>query len=423
MSKRCLFVIRDFPRPVLSAAAVLRAEEALSGTHTSGILVAEGLARRGHEIGIYIMHGQVLVESAVRGFDTLQAAADWIGSGTVIWLSYGDDSILDRLSAVDLKPVVWTHIAAPWSDRAWLESGRIAGIVTVSDSARLPMLRSAKHECVGRIYNPLPPFFASAPAKRADRFERRLVVYAGAAGTSKGLHRLLEMWRFAHQTDPCAKLVLAGTGQLYGNERQLGPLGIAAPDFEARYVEPITAQFGSLKNAGIEAVGLLKPHELRHLYASSSVGVVNMNWHEYTETFCCAGVEMLATGLPVFSVARGALPETIGRSGGAVLTRNEPPALAAREFNALLADPAGLAKRGAEGQQFVRSAYDYERIIDTWAQLLQHGTSIEALCGRWRGPKTLRYIAESMAGKLHAPWLLDVPTRSMRLLRRIAGRT
>jgi hypothetical protein len=421
MTERCLFVIRDLPRPVVSAGAVVRGEEALSGTHTSGLLVAEGLARRGHEIGICIVHGQAVVDSAVRGFPTLESAADWIDGGFVIWLSYGDDSILDRLSAVGLKPVVWTQISVSWSNRAWLESGRILGIVTVSDTSRVSMLRSTRHERVGRIYNPLAPVFANSVAQPADRFERRVVVYAGAAGPTKGLHRLLEMWMFAHRTDPTARLVLAGTGRLYGSERELGPFGIASPDFESRYVAPLAAEFGSLTGAGIEPVGLLSPRKLRDVYAGASLGVVNMNWSEYTETFCCAAVEMLATGLPVFSVARAALPETIGFSGGAVLTHQIHPEKAAREFNVLLADPARLANLGSAGQKYVRSAYGVEHIVDAWEQLLRHGAAIESMCGSWRGPKSPQYFVELIAGRLRAPWLIDVPIGGLHVLKRALG--
>lgn len=421
MTKRCLFVIRDLPRPVVSSAAFVLGEEALSGTHTSGLLVAEGLARRGVEVGLCIVHGQTVADSAVRRFQTLEAATDWIDGGLVIWLSYGDNSIMDQLSAAGLKPVLWTEIPVSKSNREWLEIGRIQGIVAVSDTCRVPMLRSSKHDRVGRIYNPLAPLFSNSVAHPADRFERRVVVYAGAAGTTKGLHRLLEMWKFAHRADPAAKLVLAGTGKLYGDERELGPFGIASPEFESRYVAPLAAEFGSLAGAELEVAGLLSPRELRDVYAAASLGVVNMNWSEYTETFCCAAVEMLATGLPVFSVARAALPETIGLSGGAVLTEMECPEQAAREFNALLANPTRLSKLGLAGQKYVRREYDVQRIVDAWERLLHHGDDIESLCGSWRGPKTPQYLAELIAGRLRAPWLIDVPVGGLHMLKRALG--
>lgn len=418
MSERCLFVIRDLPRPVISAARVVSGEEALSGTHTSGLLVAEGLARRGHEIGVCIVHGQRVVDTRVRCFDALDEAVNWVGKGRVIWLSYGDESIMCRLNSLSVKPIVWTQLPVSWVDRDCLESGRARGIVVVSDTMRMPLLRSGRHRRASRIYNPLAPLFAASPDAPKDRFARRVVVYAGAAGITKGLHRLLEMWRYARRRDPSITLRLAGTGRLYGSERELGQFGIASPDFEARYVAPLASEFGSLAAAGVEPVGLLSPRELRTLYTGASLGVVNLNWGEYTETFCCAGTEMLATGLPVFSVARGALPETLGYSGGAVLTRREALETVAREFGELVADSTRLARLGGAGQAYVCEVYGLEHIVSEWERLLLHGEDIEALCGPWRGPRSSRYFLEIAAGHLGVPWLLDGAAATRRVMKR-----
>ena len=422
MSARCLFVIRDLPRPVISADAVLCGEEALSGTHTSGLLVAEGLARRGHEIGLCIMHGQRVECGCLRWFPTLEEAASWIGDGRVVWLSYGDDAIMTRMSVLDLTPLVWTQLHITRSERTWLESGKIGGILTVSDTVRMPLLRSHRHDRVGRVYNPLAPLFAATAHEAPDRYTRRLVAYAGAAGLTKGLHRLLEMWRHVRRTDPGIRLCLAGTGRLYGTERQLGEFGIASPEFEVRYIVPLAAEFGSLDAAGIEPLGLLSPRALRELYAGASLGVVNMNWTEYGETFCCAATEMLGMGLPVFSVARDALPETIGCSGGAVLTRHESVARATREFCELVADPSRLARLGATGRSHVRQAYGLEHILDEWERLLRQDDHIEGLSGRWRGPWNPQYVLELAAGRLAAPWLIDTPARGRRAALRLIRR-
>jgi hypothetical protein len=63
---------------------------------------------------------------------------------------------------------------------------------------------------------------------------------------------------------------------------------------------------------------------------------------------------MLATGLPVFSVARGALPESIGRSGAALLARHELVVHSAREFADLVMYPGRLARLCAAGRAYVR---------------------------------------------------------------------
>jgi glycosyltransferase involved in cell wall biosynthesis len=418
---RCLFVIRELPRAVVSMTGVIRGSEALSGTHASGLLVAEGLARRGRPVGVCILRGQRIADSAFDAFSSLEDAVRWLQGGRVIWLSYGDEAILEQLRSAGVHPVIWTQLPVSPAERRWLESGRIGSLVTVSDTCRIPLLRSRLHSRVGRIYNPLAPAFTEAVHETPDRYERRVVAYAGAAGPTKGLHRLLEMWRFVQRVDPGARLRIAGTGRLYGSDRKLGRFGMASPEFESRYVAPLAEEYGSLAAAGVEVVGLLTPTELRDLYGGASLGVVNMNWSEFTETFCCAATEMMATGLPVFSVARGALPETVGRIGGAVLVKRRSPQSAAAVFASLLRDPRRLAALGRIGRSHVVTEYRLDRIVDEWARLLDHDFDIETLSGPWRGPVSLQYIVERAVGRLGMPWLVDAPASYFRRLRRVLG--
>lgn len=419
IAMRHLFVIRELPRPTISVEGLIRGAEPLSGTHTSGVLVAEGLARRGHQIGICVLAGQGFKDQTFRHFPTLHAASQWISNGRVIWISYGDASILDKLRGAGLKPTIWTHLPINRTDRSWLESGLIEGIITVSDTCRVPLLRSRKHPLVGRIYNPLAPAFSEPVTISPDRYRRHVVVYTGAAGPTKGLHRVLEMWSSVRHADQQARLLLVGTARLYGNRRELGRYGMASPEFEDRYVAPLADRFGSLSAAGIEMVGLTNPAQLRTIYAEASLGVVNPNWNEFTETFCCAATEMLATGLPVFSVARGALPETIGRSGGAFLSQKPQPRSCALELTALLGDERRLASLGHHGTKFVRDMYHWDRVVDQWTQLLDHGMAPEVLSGAWRGPMSVRYLTERTVGALGLPWLLDAPTHALHSVRQL----
>lgn len=399
-------------------AGVLHGSEALSGSHTVGLLVAEGLARRGHEVGLCVVNGQRIIDSSFELVPTLDEGAKWIGTNQVIWISYGDDAIYERLRSAGLRPTIWTHLPVNRSERAWLENGTISGLITVSDTCRIPLLRCRRHALVGRIYNPLAPVFADSGSGASDRYSKRTVVYAGAAGPTKGLHRLLEMWKFVHTVTPAARLLLAGTGRLYGAERELGRFGLAGPEFEDHYVTPLIKEFGSLAGAGIENLGLLSPIELRDLYSRASLGVVNMNWSEYTETFCCAATEMLSTSLPVFSVARGALPETIGRTGGAVLVKQKSLRTAATRIASLLDDPKRLAMLGRMGKQHVQTEYQWEHILDEWVRYLTATSSLESLTGRWRAPMSPQYLIEFVVGRFGLPWLIDAPVATLHGLRR-----
>lgn len=415
--KRVLFVLRDLPRTPLSITSLFDGREALSGTHLSTLLVAEGLVRRGWEVGMLIVKGGQLTATAIKSFDSVEQAAAWTGNGQAVWSYYGDDAIAGRLNQAGLRPILWSHIHVPGVVRGWLRSGKIAGLLTVSDTARLTLLRSKAHARIGRIYNCLAPVFEQPAMPATDRYAAGAVVFAGYLNVSKGAHRLLQLWSHVRRLEPAAKLLLAGSERLYGSSRPIGPSGLASPEFEEQYLAPIVKEFGSLEMAGIHPAGLLTPIALRDLYGRCRLGMVNPNWHEYTETFCCSATEMLATGLPVFSVARGALPESIGLTGGAWLTQHEDLQQAASELVTLLRDEARLKRLGSTGAEFVRQHYGLPQIVTAWEQALNDPTKLELHSGAWRGPKTSRYSIEKWCGKLGLESLLNTATQAVHALK------
>jgi glycosyltransferase involved in cell wall biosynthesis len=399
---RLLFFLSSLPRDTVSVRAISEGSEAVSGSHTSSLLVAEGLAARGHQVGVVIQGGQTLTGSAVRLFTDLDQGLRWSGeTGRVVWCSWGDEDSLVTLRAAGARPWMWLHTGMIPQFIRWLECEEIAGVVTVSDSARLPSLHSSGYRRIGRAYNPLNPLFERSPDRRdAPRAPRRMI-FAGYLGESKGAHRVLQMWPHVREQLPDATLVVAGSGRLYGDKHALGPLGVAAPDFEARYLQPLVDKYGSLEASGIRMAGLVTPGALRDLYAGSALGIANLNWDGHTETFCCSAVEMLATSLPVFSVARGALPETVGRSGGAFLMENPDLRVAASEVVGLLRDPERLQAAGQLGSRYVRTRYTLEVVLDHWEKLLSgEAHELDARTGPWAFHRDLRYWAELACGRL-----------------------
>lgn len=208
---------------------------------------------------------------------------------------------------------------------------------------------------------------------------------------------------------PEAKLVIAGSARLYKKNQDIGSFGIGTPAFEKQYVLPIIEKFGSLKDAGITFTGLLSPQKLRELYSESALGIVNLNWHSFSETFCCSAVEMLATGLPVLGVAKGALPETIGPSGGVVLLDSSSDILIAQEMKDLLNSSKRLAQMGENGRDWVQKQYGLDHIVDCWDQILFADSSqLEKLSGPWKGSKGIRFRLESLVGIIGCGRILDV---------------
>lgn len=192
---------------------------------------------------------------------------------------------------------------------------------------------------------------------------------------------------------------MAGSGRLYRTGAPTGKFGLADPSFEKKYLAPIAEEFGDLEKSGISFLGLMTPEELRELYSRSALGFINFNWHSFTETFCCVGAEMLATELPIFSYSTSALPETMGRTGGAILHNTPSISEGAEVVANLLTHPALLASLGKRGRNFVTQTYCLESITDTWEQILHaEPDRLDILSGKWNYRRNFRYWLEKAAG-------------------------
>lgn len=416
---KTLFILPALPRSSVSVRGVFQGTEALSGTHSSTLMVAERLAQRGHEIGMMIIDGQHLIDTALSCFTNLSSALEWVDGGRIILCSADNARVLSMLVRAGVRPWSWLQVPISKTIKHDIENGVIEGLIVVSDTCRLPVLHSTAHQCIGRIYNSLNPFFMNSEPCNA-RFSSKQAVFAGYLGETKGAHHLLKTWLSVRAIEPQATLVLAGSTRLYNSNRNTGSLGVAASSFEQQYVLPIIEKFGSLERAGITLAGLLTPQELRKLYSESAMGIVNLNWDSYTETFCCSAVEMLATGLPVLSVSAGALPETIGRSGGAALLSSSNDVLIARKIADLLNSPERLAEMGNNGRDWVLNNYHLDRIVDHWEQVLSADCKqLDKLSGTWQGKKGMRYWIERLAGRMGCGKLFDAVLWLIRLTKKV----
>ncbi|MDD2941954.1 MAG: glycosyltransferase family 4 protein [bacterium] len=391
---RILFATPYLPQTEVSLAEVKDGRISLSGSQVSILLVADDLASRGHTVGFWILGGQRVVDSSVICYPSIDSALreSW---DRIVMASWGDSQLSEILLKSGQHPLLWTQVHVSRGDLSQLEMGELSGIITVSDIARLPLLHSDHASQTAHIYNPINPFFLNKPSTDASRYSSKVAVFCGYLGETKGAHLVLATWPYVRKLLPDARLVMIGSARLYKEGVVTGPLGLADPQFEAKYLQPILAEFGSLNNAGIELTGLSTPYDIRCRYSHSALGLINFNWHSFTETFCCVGAEMLATELPVFSFAAGSLPETMGRTGGAVLCARPELELGAQMIVGLLKDPQKLAVLGSRGHAFVNREYSLNSVTAKWEKvLISVYSDLDYCSGDWHGPKSIRYYIE-----------------------------
>jgi hypothetical protein len=396
---RFLFILKELPRPVIAVEDIVGGKEGVSGSLSSSLIVADRLSRRGNDVGVVVVREGQSVRGHFKSLAGLSEAMTWVDGGNTLWCSWGDEETLPRLQAIGCRPVVWLQVPMTPSLLQGLESGQLAGMIMVSDTGRLPFLHRTCHRRVGRAYNPLNPFFADDAVVDSGRYRSFRVVFAGHLSEYKGAHGALKMWRDVRRKLPNATLTLCGSNRLYGHDRPLGPHGVADPKFEEAYLAPLVREYGSLEDAGIRMAGLLSPAELKQLYHTSALGLVNCLGEP--ETFCCSAVEMLATGLPVLSFAQGSLPETIGQSGGAVLVQRPDLGAGAETLTAMIGNPVELERLGRTGRDYVRRAYECGAIAAHWEKLLAEGPEhLDRSTGAWGAGRSLRYYAERASATL-----------------------
>ena len=147
----------------------------------------------------------------------------------------------------------------------------------------------------------------------SDMYTRRIdndnknVVYLGSLNRDKGFHVLAEAWKYVIAEEPEAKLLVLGTGQLYGRETALGKYGIATPDYEKRFIKYLVDESGKIIDS-VKFCGIVGADKADYI-SSSCVGVVNPTGR--TETFCISAVEIQACGVPICTTGKYGLLDTV----------------------------------------------------------------------------------------------------------------
>lgn len=193
----------------------------------------------------------------------------------------------------------------------------------------------------------------------------KTVTYLGSLVPAKAFHALAEIWPEVLKRVPDAKLQIMGTGKLYDREAKLGKFGIAQEDYENYFMQFLTDEKGNILPT-VKFLGLIGA-EKEDYFMDTAVGVVNPLGKD--ETFCLSAVEMELCGVPIVTVGKYGLLDTISDGESGLLYRNK------KEFIdylvKLLEDKELNTKMGNYAPNFVKSRFDAKRIIKEWDSLFK----------------------------------------------------
>ena len=377
--------------------ACIRYPPAPGGAETHVAALAEGFARRGHEVEVHTtdLHKEVPFErrdmpSEVNGvrvvrhrgrtpgrtfhyvlaptmLRALKEAAR--GADVVHGHSYGyfPTMAAARAARAAGKPFVFTpHFHPPWSMEGGLarkvlrkvydptfgryvlsRADRVIGVSSgeVDVMAEFLPVDRAKVRVIPNGFHPArfdpPPSGGPFRASLGLAETTPLVVFAGRLASNKGLHHLLPAFATLKARHPDARLALAGEDQ----------------DQRAR-LEKLARGLGVSDR--VHFTGHLDEARYRAALAAGDVFALPSEW----EAFGIVLVEAMACGVPCVATRVGGAPDVVVDGvTGRVVPYGDEAALAAA-MDALLSDRALAARMGAAGRARAFKEYAWDAVVD-----------------------------------------------------------
>lgn len=173
------------------------------------------------------------------------------------------------------------------------------------------------------------------------------ILFVGAVAEVKGLVYLYDAFRIVQQKEPAARLIIAGSGNLYN------------------YLEKKIKSDNNEKS--VELLGKVPHDKVIELYKSASVFVMPSIWQEQ---FGLVGPEALAMGLPVVGSDIGGIPEWLHHGEwGYLVPPRDANGLALRILD-LLNNPERAHEFGQKGRNFVLEEYNYANYVERMRLLI-----------------------------------------------------
>jgi len=194
--------------------------------------------------------------------------------------------------------------------------------------------------------------------------EENMVVFLGALTKQKSFHVLAKAWPKVIERIPTAKLKVIGSAKTYSSDAKVGPLNIASPEYEKKYIIPYLCDKNGDLHSSVEFLGNLGREKLP-LMKSANVGVVNPTGT--TETSCVSAIEFQAAGTPVVTGAYHALLDTVKDKKTGLLSFNDEGL--ARDICHLLENKKLAQDMGTAASIYAVKRYDFKNIAPKWINL------------------------------------------------------
>lgn len=268
----------------------------------------------------------------------------------------------NRIANTDIKDIAWAHCYIGYSEAALIaQNDNVKRVVFVGKEEYDSYIDDDVIKKADYVFNMINT--ASIAIRRGENYEKS-VTYMGSLVEGKAFHLLAEIWPKILKRVPDAKLNVIGSGKLYNRNAKLGKYEIADENYEKKFMPYLTDQNGDILSS-VHFYGLMKEGR-EEIFINSAVGVVNPAGKD--ETFCLSAIEMELCGLPVVSIRKYGLCDTIIHNQTGLLYRRKKQF--ADYIIKLLTDNTLNKNLGKNGPEFVTKNFDANKVIKEWNRVL-----------------------------------------------------
>ena len=344
----------------------------VGGTQYLFLLTVKKLNEKyGNETALLLTDGSFGIEEDTipyRVVESGQAAIKYcekVGIKVIVF----NANILERIKENELKTsiriVLWAHNTLTWKRQCIAaEVDSINKVICVSKKQYENMKDTPCWNKCTFINNIIPDEFYNKATQ--SNYSKKEAVYIGSVMPQKGVHNLLEIWKYVEEKAPNAQLYIYGGANVWNPSAKLGGKGAA----DIYYDRVIQRRLNRLEHPeNIHFMGAKGWKDLDRLISSSRVGIVNPSFYMRDETFCMSAVELEAHGIPVISRQREDGINTTIKHGETGFLEKESKNIASRIVSLLQSQ--GLSEKMGKKARDFSIQFRPENEIYKWMEIIE----------------------------------------------------
>lgn len=276
---------------------------------------------------------------------------------------YLDKKFYNELEKINLKCIVWSHNFENYENAKLIsECKNIKRNVCVGKEQYDILRDNSLFKKSTYIYNTIT--FNLYDNIECEKIPNS-VCFMGSLHEAKGFRTLAAVWPKIEKRVSESQLFVIGGGNLYDKKAKMGKYGLAEEKFEKSFIKYLVDKNGKIKD-NVHFMGVVGGKEKLELMKKSCVGVVNPTGKG--ETFCIGAIEFEALNVPVVTIRKYSLVETVSDKVTGLLFKND------REFVknvvTLLNNNDLRVSIEKNGNEFVKNKFDLDNIVNQWYNLL-----------------------------------------------------